>query len=275
MKHLKKFEELDIKTYIEAGEKLRKTGHTDRGQKMIDWAKRGQLDETPELNIWIKWMSTYQAGRGSKEVLSGIINETPIKVKVQMVHINIDTLSDDIEYHKEQNSFPVSMTVSFSMDESELEKIKPEYLSVFKSETSGDQLHHNRMPSGSFYKLWTMELSTYFKLDESGNISSVSPVGFFTYGEMGSMFSDRRSANNFKNILKKILSNEIKVYTGYKDEDDGRYLTNSEAMFSIFSREIPTIEISDVEEVIDAFKNINTNILYNENPKEATKRISN
>lgn len=265
MKHLKKFEELNIKTYIDAGEKLKKAGHTNRGQKMIDWAKRGPLDETPELNIWIKWMSTYSAGRGSKEVLSGIINETPIKVKVQMVHINLNMLAEDIEYHKEQNSFPVYMTVSFNMQESELEKIKPEYLSVFNSETAG--------PSGNFYKLYTMELSNYFKLDESGKISSVSPVGFFTYGEMGSMFSDRRSANNFKNILKNILSNEIKVYTGYKDEDDDRYLTNSEAMFSVFSREIPTIEISDVEEVIDAFKNINTNILYNENPKEASKRI--
>ena len=271
MKHLKKFEELNIKTYIEAGEKLRKAGHSDRGQKMIDWAKRGQLDETPDLNIWIKWMNTYPAGRGSKEVLKGIINETPIKVKVQMVHINIDMFVDDIEYYKEQNNFPVSITVSFNMNETELEKIKPEYLSVFKAETAG----HYSGTSGNYYKLWTMELNTYFKLDEKGNISSVSPVGFFTYGEMGSMFSDRRSANNFKNILKKILSNEIKVYTGYKDEDDDRLLTNSEAMFSIIGREIPTIEISDVEEVIDAFKNINTNILYNENPKDAVNRIVN
>jgi hypothetical protein len=34
MKHLKKFEELNINTYINAGEKLRKAGHTDRGDRL-------------------------------------------------------------------------------------------------------------------------------------------------------------------------------------------------------------------------------------------------
>jgi len=156
------------------------------------------------------------------------------------------------------------MSIIFSVSQSELEKIKPDYLDLFKGETD---------LSGTSYKIYTMELGSSFKLDEVGNIKEVSPVTTFTYGEMGAIFSDRRSANNFKNILRRILTNEIKIYTGYKDEDDGKLMTNSEAMFQILTKEIPTIEISDIEMVIDAFKNINTNSLYFENPSEASKRI--
>ena len=266
MKHLKKFEELNVETYIKAGEALRKSGHAQRGQIMIDFAKRGQLDDTPELNLWIKWMNTYQPGRGSEGVDKGIISETPIKAKVDMVHINLDTLSDDIDEHKADNSYPLNMTISFRIDESEISKIKPNYLKWFKGDTT---------LFGKFYKIWPMELFTSFSLDENGNIGKVNPVTFFTYGEIGAMFSDRKSANSFKSIIKKILNNEIKVYTGYKDEDDGHLMTNSEAMLSILSREISTIEISDIEEILDAFNNINTNSLYADDPNDALKRISN
>ena len=92
--------------------------------------------------------------------------------------------------------------------------------------------------------------------------------------EIGAIFSDRRSANNFKTILKKVLTNEIKVYTGYKDEDDGSYMTNSEAILDRIPKLIPTIDISDVEIILDAFKNINTNSLYADDPNDALKRIS-
>ena len=274
MRHLKKFEELNLDTYINAGEMLKKSGHADRGQKLIDWAKRGQLDDTPDVNIWIKWMTSYPAQRASaipirrqterKEILKGLISDVPIKAKVQMVHVNLDILKDDIDYHKEQNGYPIIIGTVFIIDQSELEKIKPEYLNLFKGEAE---------LSGTSYKIWSMELSSSFKLDENGNISQVFPVTTFTYGEMGSIFSDRRSANNFKNILRRILSNEIKIYTRYKDEDDGQFMTNSEAMFQILTKEIPTIEISDIEMIIDTFKNINTNTLYSENSLEASKRI--
>lgn len=272
MRHLKKFEELNLDTYINAGEMLKKSGHADRGQKLIDWAKRGQLDDTPDVNLWIKWMTDYPAQRGSrtssqterKEILKGLISDVPIKAKVQMVHVNLDQLRDDYDYHKENNSYPIFISTVFIIDQSELEKIKPEYLNLFKGEAE---------LSGTSYKIWPMELSSSFKLDENGNISQVFPVTTFTYGEMGSIFSDRRSANNFKNTLRKILTNEIKIYTGYKDEDDGQFMTNSEAMFQILTKEIPTIEISDIEMIIDTFKNINTNTLYSENSLEASKRI--
>jgi len=109
MRHLKKFEELNLDTYINAGEMLKKAGHGERGQKMIDWGKRGQLDDTPDVNLWIKWMSDYSAQRGSrtsgqnerKAVVKGIISDVPIKAKVQMVHVNLDQLKDDYDYHKE------------------------------------------------------------------------------------------------------------------------------------------------------------------------------
>jgi len=272
MRHLKKFEELNLDTYLKYGELLKKKGHEERGQKMIDWAKRGQLDDTPDVNLWIKWMNDYSAQRGSrtsgqnerKAIAKGLISDVPIKAKVQMVHVNLDELTSDYDYHKENNSYPIFMTIIFSVDQSELEKIKPDYLDLFKGETD---------LSGTSYKIYTMELASSFKLDEGGNIKEVSPITTFTYGEMGSIFSDRRSANNFKNILRRILANEIKIYTGYKDEDDGKFMTNSEAMFQILTKGIPTIEISDIEMIIDTFKNINTNSLYSENPLEASKRI--
>ena len=53
MRHLKKFEELNLETYLKYGEMLKKAGHSERGQKMIDWGKRGQLDDTPDVNLWI------------------------------------------------------------------------------------------------------------------------------------------------------------------------------------------------------------------------------
>jgi hypothetical protein len=273
MRHLKKFEELNLDTYLKYGELLKKSGHEERGQKMIDWAKRGQLDDTPDVNLWIKWMNDYSAQRGSrtsgqnerKTIAKGLISDVPIKAKVQMVHVDLDQLKDDYDYHKEENSYPILMSIMFSVDQSELEKIKPDYLDLFKGETD---------LSGTSYKIYTMELSSSFKLDEGGNIKEVSPVTMFTYGEMGAIFSDRRSANNFKNILRRILSNEIKIYTGYKDEDDGKFMTNSEVMFQVLTKEISTIEISDIEMIIDTFKNINTNSLYSENPLEASKRIN-
>jgi len=263
MRHLKKFEELNLDTYINAGEMLKKSGHVERGQKMIDWGKRGQLDDTPDVNLWVKWMNDYRGGV-KKTIAKGLISDVPIKAKVQMVHVNLDELTSDYDYHKENNSYPIFMTIIFSVDQSELEKIKPDYLDLFKGETD---------LSGTSYKIYTMELASSFKLDEGGNIKEISPITTFTYGEMGSIFSDRRSANNFKNILRRILANEIKIYTGYKDEDDGKFMTNSEAMFQILTKGIPTIEISDIEMIIDTFKNINTNSLYSENPLEASKRI--
>ena len=266
MKHLKKFEELNIETYIKAGEVLRKQGHTRRGQKMIDWAKRGELDKTPELNLWLKWMNTYQPGRGSKGVYKGIISDVPIKAKVSMIHINIDSIGDDLEYHNQSNSYPIFLTISFSIDESELEKIKPEYLEFFKSET------HEHSEIGR-YNIYPMELTSGFSLNASGNIDEVFRVGFLTYNEVGAIFSDRKSANNFKSILKSVLSNQIKVYTGYKDQDTGQFMTNSEVLFDRLEKAIPTLEISDIEQVIDVLKNVNTNLLYNDDPKEAETRI--
>ena len=266
MKHLKKFEELRTDAYVRAGEKLISLGHRERGQKMIDWAKRGQLDDTTELNLWIKWMNTYPPGRGSQGVNKGIISDLPIKAKIQTIQIDFDSLTDDIEYCKQSNYFPVQMSVSFSVDKSELEKIKPEYLEYFKSDAT---------ESGQFYKIWPLIFSTGFNLDGNGNIEKVYPISFLTYGEIGAMFSDRKSANSFKLILKKVLSNDIKVYTGYKDEDTGNFMTNSEAMIEILTREISTFELSDVETLIDAFKDMSTNLLYNENPKEALLKIQN
>jgi len=264
MRHLKKFEELNIETYINAGDNLKKVGHLERGQKLIDWAKKGKLGDVGEFNIWIKWMTSYPATATSRKgITSGIISDTPIKAKLNKIELNLDLLKDDIEYHKSTNILPVSITISFEINESELSKIKPEYIDLFKDECEL-----------SSYKFWPMELHTHFNLNENGNIDRVSPITIFTYGELGTMFSDRKSANNFRNILRKVLTNEIKVYTGYKNEDDDKYMTNSEAMFEILPNIISTIEISDVEMILDEFKNINTNKLYNEDPKEAFKRIS-
>ena len=265
MKHLKKFEELNISTYIKAGEELGKRGHSKRGQQMIDWAKKGELDKTPELNLWIKWMHDYEA-RGIKSAIKkGIISDSPIKAIINSIHVNLDMMSEDIEYHKEENNFPVSISLGFKIDESELEKVKSEYIKFVKDECESSQ----------GFKMWPMELFVNFKLDENGHISENPKLSFFSYNEIGAMFSDRRSANNFKTILKKVLTNEIKVYTGYKDEDDGSHMTNSEAIFDRIPKLIPTIDISDVEVILDTFKNINTNSLYAEDPNDALKRISN
>jgi hypothetical protein len=266
MKHLKKFEELNITTYIKAGDALKKHGHLKRGQKMIDWAKRGELDKTPDLNLWIKWMNSYTSTKTKEKVTKGIISDVPIKAKVSMIHVNIDNLGDDFEYHKTENSYPIFLTISFSIGESELEKIKPEYLEYFKEEA------HDHTGIGG-YKIFPMELTSGFSLNESGNIDKVFQVGFFTYNEMGTMFSDRKSANNFRTILRSVLSNQIKVYTGYKDEDTGDYMTNSEALFDRLEKKIPTLEISDIEQVIDGLKNVNINVLYNDDIKEAEMKI--
>ena len=93
MKHLKKFEELNISTYIKAGELLRKGGHSKRGDKMIDWAMKGELDKTPELNLWIKWMHDYEE-RGIKAAIKkGIISDSPIKAIINSIHVNLDMMS--------------------------------------------------------------------------------------------------------------------------------------------------------------------------------------
>lgn len=270
MKHLKKFEELNLNTYINAGHMLKNKGHQERGKKLIEWGKKGKIGDLDELNLWIKWMTSYSARvtpgtpRKTEAINAGIISDTPIKAKIDMICVNLDRLKDDIEYHKSQNFFPLSITISFDIDKSELDKIKKEYLNHFKGEAE---------ISGSYSRIWSMELETGFKLDTNGNIEQVSPVSYSTYAELGTIFSDRKSANNFRKIIRKVLTNEIKIYTGYKDEDDGNYMTNSEAMFEIIPKLISTIEISDVETVLDGFKNINTNTLYYEDPKEAVKRI--
>jgi hypothetical protein len=263
MKHLKKFEELNISTYLKAGELLRKS-HSKRGDKMIDWAMKGELGKTPELNIWIKWMNEYQERGIKRGIKRGIISDTPIKVKIDSINVNLDMMSEDIEYHKEENNFPVSISLGFKIDESEFEKVKSEYIQCVKDECKSSQ----------GFKMWPMELFVNFKLDENGHISENPKLNFFSYNEIGAMFSDRRSANNFKIILKKVLTNEIKVYTYYKDEDDGSPMTNSEAIFDRIPKLIPTIDISDIEIILDTFKNINTNSLYAEDSNDALKRIS-
>jgi hypothetical protein len=265
MKHLKKFEELNISTYLKAGELLRKGGHSKRGDKMIDWAMKGELNKTPELNLWIKWMNEYPPRGGRSAIKRGIVSDLPLKVRINSIHVNLDMLSEDINYHKDENNFPISLSISFSIDESELEKINPEYIKSVKDECK----------SSSGFKLYPMELYMSFKLDENGHIAENPKLNIFSYNEIGAMFSDRKSANNFKTILKKVLSNEIKVYTYYKDEDDDSPMTNSEAILDRIPKLIPTIDISDVEIILDAFKNINTNSLYADDPNDALKRISN
>jgi hypothetical protein len=263
MKHLKKFEELNISTYLKAGELLRKS-HSKRGDKMIDWAMKGELGKTPELNMWIKWMNDYDPRGGRLGMKKGIVSDLPLKVKIDSIHVSLDSLSDDIDYHKEENNFPFSISLGFKIDESELEKTKPEYIKSVKDEC--------KYSSG--FRLYPMELYVNFKIDENGHIAENPKLNFFSYNEIGAMFSDRKSANNFKTILKKVLTNEIRVYTYYKDEDDGSPMTNSEVIFDRIPKLIPTIDISDIEIILDTFKNINTNSLYAEDPNDALKRIS-
>ena len=112
MKHLKKFEELNISTYLKAGELLRKS-HSKRGDKMIDWAMKGELGKTPELNMWIKWMNDYVPKGGRLGMKKGIVSDLPLKVKIDSIHVSLDSLSDDIDYHKEENNFPFSISLIY------------------------------------------------------------------------------------------------------------------------------------------------------------------
>ena len=266
MKHLKKFEELNISTYIKAGEELGKRGHSKRGKEMIDWAMKGELGKTPELNLWIKWMNEYQA-RGIKPAIrKGIISNSPIKVRINSIHVNLDMISEDIDYHKEQNNFPFTISIGFKIDQSEIEKVKPEYIKSISADYQVTQ---------GVFRMYPMEVSVNFKLNDDGHVAENPKIMLYTFDEIGAIFSDRRSANNFKTILKKVLSNEIKVYTNYRDEDDDRPMTNSEAIFNKLSEIIPSIDLSDIEVILDAFYNINTNSLYTDDPNDALKRILN
>ena len=102
MRHLKKFEELNIETYINAGDNLKKVGHLERGQKLIDWAKKGKLGDVGEFNIWIKWMTSYPATATSRKgITSGIISDTPIT----------DTIEDSFTIVI--NSFPKTGNIFF------------------------------------------------------------------------------------------------------------------------------------------------------------------
>jgi hypothetical protein len=233
---------------------------------MIDWAMKGELGKTPELNLWIKWMNDYES-RGIKAAIKkGIISDSPIKVRINSIHVNLDMIGEDIEYYKEENNFPFTITIGFKVDQSEIEKVKPEYIKSINAD-------YQRSPG--VFKIYPMEVSVNFKLNEDGHVTENPKIMVYTFDEIGAIFSDRRSANNFKTILKKVLTNEIKVYTYYKDEDDDRPLTNSEAIFNKLSKLIPTIDLSDIEAILDAFNNINTNSLYAEDPNDALKRISN
>jgi hypothetical protein len=205
MKYLKRFnEELKPKTYMSAARKIDKMGHTDRSEDLKKWAKKVELDEN--VDKWKKRLNDFSKfGIFKMNVVNPETGEKLVGDFAIDIHFDEMAFEDNAGYipQGETGEFGFFMGIIPTSEELLLkcEEVMPEpdlgngfyWASIFSIDY---QIENNREVKLTKWNL--------FNYDEglSGEIS----------------FADRQSAQRFKNLLKRCITDrEFDYPSGYNN----------------------------------------------------------
>lgn len=192
MKHIRKFnEELEFKTYNNAAYKLKKMGHVDRSNALVDWANKKE---------WIRIKEIYSKFGEFKMNLEG--DNISLTDDFYLV-IEFDScgFEDSIDALEEGEEIYLSFFVGIvPLNEKSIEKIE-------------EIIPDGDMDNG-FY--WTN--FAFFTIKKEDCKIKIINFDIDNYYQADVSFANRASANNFKNIIIKLFSdpNFNYVHNNYK-----------------------------------------------------------
>jgi hypothetical protein len=242
MKYLKRFnEELKPQTYMSAARKLDTMGHTDRAADLKKWAQKVELDEG--VDKWKKKVNDFSKFGIFK---MNVVNpETGEKLVGDFA---IDMHFDEMAFEDndgETGEFGFFIGIIPTSEEllSKCEEVMPEADLV-----------------NGFY--WASILSIGYEIEKNKEVK-LTECNLFDYddglsGEIS--FADRQSAQRFKNLLKRCITDrEFDYPSGY---------TNAKNMQEVMERSIlvgQSFSIDygfELEDIADFITKISPNELY-------------
>jgi len=199
MKYLKRFnEELRPQTYMSAARKLNKMGHTDRANDLKDWAR--EMESREEMIKWKDLIQDYaQFGTFTMTIKNEETGETLTG------DFNLDISFDEMAFSDEPES-GISFFLGLIPTSEDLIK---QYMELCPDYDFGN---------GFFWgKIFNLEFRI---VDDRVQFTKWN---FWDYdSDMNGLvaFSDRGSANRFKNLLIQFFTNsELNYPSGYTDVD--------------------------------------------------------
>ena len=238
MRYLKKFnEELRPMTYMSAARKLDKMGHHDRASKLKDWA--GEIEKKEEMIKWKDHIQDYAP--------FGTFNLTvknPETGEKLVGDFYLDINFDDLSFSDEpENGIGLFIGLIPSSEE-----LIYQYMELCPDHDFGNGFFWGKILHMNYKLTDKVEFTKWELWDYDSEMS----------GEVA--FSDRSSANKFKNLLIKIFSDSSLGYpSGYTDEEFMYQKLQASILISnSFSSEYGL----ELEHIADYIRTISPNELY-------------
>jgi hypothetical protein len=243
MKYLKRFnEELKPQTYMSAARKLDKMGHTDRSEDLKKWAQKVELDEN--VDKWKKKVNDFSKFGIFK---MNVVNpETGEKLVGDFaIDMNFDEMVFEDSVGDYEGSFGFFMGIIPTSEEllSKCEEVMP-----------------NPELGNGFY--WASIFSIDYQIENNQEVK-LTKWNLFNYDEGLSgeiSFADRQSAQRFKNLLKRCITDrEFDYPSGYN---------NAKNMQEVMERSILVSQSFSIdygfelEDIADFINKISPNELY-------------
>ena len=239
MKYLKKFnEELRPQTYMSAARKLNKMGHTDRANDLKDWAR--EMESREEMIKWKDRIEDYaQFGTFTMTIKNEETGETLTG------DFNLDISFDEMAFSDEPES-GISFFLGLIPTSEDLIK---QYMELCPDYDFGN---------GFFWgKIFNLEFRI---VDDRVQFTKWN---FWDYdSDMNGLvaFSDRGSANRFKNLLIQLFTNsELNYPSGYTDVD---YMYEKLESCILAENSFSSDYGFKLEDAADYIRTISPNLLY-------------
>jgi hypothetical protein len=239
MKYLKRFnEELRPQTYMSAARKLNKMGHTDRANDLKDWAR--EMESREEMIKWKDLIQDYaQFGTFTMTIKNEETGETLTG------DFNLDISFDEMAFSDEPES-GISFFLGLIPTSEDLIK---QYMELCPDYDFGN---------GFFWgKIFNLEFRI---VDDRVQFTKWN---FWDYdSDMNGLvaFSDRGSANRFKNLLIQFFTNsELNYPSGYTDVD---YMYEKLESCILAENSFSSDYGFRLEDAADYIRTISPNLLY-------------
>ena len=238
MRYLKKFnEELRPMTYMSAARKLDKMGHHDRATVLKDWA--GEMEKKEEM---LKWKDRIQDYAPFGTFNMTVKNPETGQKLVGDFHLDINF--DDLSFSDEpENGIGLFIGLIPSSEE-----LIYQYMELCPDHDFGN---------GFF---WGKIFHMNYKLTDKVEFTKWELWDYDSEMNGKVAFSDRASANKFKNLLIKIFSDSSLGYpSGYTDEE---YMYQKLQASILISNSFSSEYGLELEHIANYIRTISPNELY-------------
>lgn len=238
MRYLKKFnEELRPQTYMSAARKLDKMGHHDRANKLKEWSR--EMEKKEEM---IKWKDRIQDYAPFGTFNMTVKNPETGQKLVGDFHLDINF--DDLSFSDEPEN-GISLFIGLIPSSEELIY---QYMELCSDYDFGN---------GFF---WGKIFSIYYNLTDKVEFTKWEMFDYDSDMNGEIAFSDRSSANKFKNLLIKIFSDPSLGYpSGYTDVD---YMYQKLEASILVSNSFSSEYGLELEHIANYIRTISPNELY-------------